>query len=358
MGVAASLLLGILASFPVSADTSSELSAERDRLARVQAELDRLAVLHSEAETRYALTEAKLDRAQLRVERVRAQMRSIQNLVAERARAAYQSGGAGTIELLLTSDTFGQFSDRVEFLGQVAQGDADLLAQAQVVRERLRRYERDLTELSRQQEATLRALADQKTAIAAKLAEAQAAVEALQRRLERERAAAAARAAAARRAAAAAAAAAAEPAVSTTTDTSEAPTTFTGGALQACPVGQPHSFTNDFGAPRSGGRTHQGIDLIAPYGTPIYAAQSGSFSPNYNSLGGIGGIVTAGNGDYTYYTHMSSLSGASGSVSAGTVIGYVGTSGNASGGPPHLHFEYHPGGGGAVNPYQMLLSVC
>jgi peptidoglycan LD-endopeptidase LytH len=64
-----------------------------------------------------------------------------------------------------------------------------------------------------------------------------------------------------------------------------------------------------------------------------------------------------GSGGYSFYAHLSGYSGASGSVGAGTVIGYVGSSGNA-GSTNHLHFEWHPGGGAAVNPYLMLLAVC
>jgi peptidoglycan LD-endopeptidase LytH len=100
--------------------------------------------------------------------------------------------------------------------------------------------------------------------------------------------------------------------------------------------------------------------MLAPLGTPIYAAQPGRFEENYNDLGGMSALVYGDSGDYTYHAHMSSYAGVpNGShVAAGTTIGLVGNSGDASGGPYHLHFEYHPGGGAAVDPYTLLKAVC
>jgi murein DD-endopeptidase MepM/ murein hydrolase activator NlpD len=130
-----------------------------------------------------------------------------------------------------------------------------------------------------------------------------------------------------------------------------------GAPLQVCPVAGPNSFVDSFGWPRSGGRTHQGTDLIAAFGTPVVAAHPGVVSHSSSSLGGIQAYVRASGGTYTFYAHLSSYSSASGSVGAGTVIGYVGSTGNA-GSTNHLHFEYHPGGGAAVNPYPYLVAVC
>lgn len=327
---------------PSRADTASDLRAARAKLSALQTELDRLAASYAAAETEFARTEARIEEVSARVARLRGRMRTIRELLQIRAWEAYEGSGTNTLELLLTSESFSQFSDRVEFLGSVVQDDRDLMIEAQVTGEELRRSQTDLGSLSARQSATVASLGRQKVDIASKMAEAQRAQADLERELADERAAAAAAAAASAR-----------------TTSASAPV-HSGGALQSCPEGQPRSFVDSFGAPRSGGRTHQGADMMAPFGTPVYAAQSGRFEQNYNSLGGISALLYGGNGDYTYYAHMSSYAGVGNgaTVSAGTMIGHVGNTGNGAGGPMHLHFEYHPGGGGAVDPYAMLRAVC
>lgn len=144
---------------------------------------------------------------------------------------------------------------------------------------------------------------------------------------------------------------------------SAVPTAFAGvvgadGA--ACPVAPDHSFTDTWGAPRSGGRRHQGTDVFAPEGSPAYAVVDGVIDKEGN--GGLGGVtlwLRADSGDRFYYAHNSeNLARVGQRVRAGEVIARVGRTGNAETTPPHVHFELHPGGGAAVNPYPWLAAIC
>lgn len=96
--------------------------------------------------------------------------------------------------------------------------------------------------------------------------------------------------------------------------------------------------------------------MIAAIGVPVVAVVNGTVSHRDNAVGGLSAFLIADNGDYYFYTHLSAY-GAGGRVAQGTVIGYVGMTGNAT--IPHLHFEYHPGGfGNPVNPYPVVRPHC
>lgn len=130
----------------------------------------------------------------------------------------------------------------------------------------------------------------------------------------------------------------------------------TAGRNMVCPIAAPYAFADTWGAPRSGGRRHQGVDMISPTGTPIIAVESGTVSVSQNRLGGNALWLSGNSGTKYYYAHLSSYATGGGSVSQGQVLGYNGQTGNA--GTPHLHFQVHPGGGQAVNPYPYVRAVC
>jgi murein DD-endopeptidase MepM/ murein hydrolase activator NlpD len=129
------------------------------------------------------------------------------------------------------------------------------------------------------------------------------------------------------------------------------------GADIVCPVDGAVSFTDSFGAARSG-HSHQGVDMMAARGVPTVAPVSGVVEHNESSSGGLAWYVHGDDGNTYFGAHLSGYENGTGWVEAGTVIGYVGSTGNASGGAPHLHFEFHPGGGSAVDPYDLVSAAC
>lgn len=116
-------------------------------------------------------------------------------------------------------------------------------------------------------------------------------------------------------------------------------------------------LTDTWGAARSQGRSHEGIDIFAPRNTPIKATTPGVVTKvGENSLGGLVVVIVGPGGAGHYYAHLQDYADISVNdwVEVGDTIGYVGDSGNAKGTPPHVHYGIYIKGE-AVNPYPLLL---
>jgi murein DD-endopeptidase MepM/ murein hydrolase activator NlpD len=125
------------------------------------------------------------------------------------------------------------------------------------------------------------------------------------------------------------------------------------------PCAGPCTFGDDWGEPRSVGRTHKGCDIMADMGTPAVAICDGTVTAV--AEGGNAGkylqITMHDSPAHFLYMHMSDIVVSVGqTVTAGELVGHVGDTGNARGGPPHIHFEYHPEDG-PVNPYPLLKKI-
>lgn len=124
-----------------------------------------------------------------------------------------------------------------------------------------------------------------------------------------------------------------------------------------CPVPEVTRMIDDFGAPRSGDRFHEGIDLFAARGAPVRAPVSGAVRAVEGERGGLQ-ITLEGDDGSTYVASHLEAFGETGRVEAGAVVGRVGSSGNAAGSDPHVHFEVHPDDGIAVNAFPLLERAC
>ena len=132
--------------------------------------------------------------------------------------------------------------------------------------------------------------------------------------------------------------------------------------LQHKPMQGPCYYGDTWGAARSAGRSHLGVDIGAAEGQELYAVVTGRISQVYvdspGSLAGNGLKIATADGTYFFYAHLKSLAPGiqvGTQVSAGQLVGWVGKTGNA--GIPHLHLEIHPGGGSAVNPYPIVKAI-
>jgi murein DD-endopeptidase MepM/ murein hydrolase activator NlpD len=348
----------------------------------------------NEAAAKWSQAEADLSRlqdeaAQLTQERdaLQAQVDALHAAVSQAAVERFMSSGTGGIPILTG---YGQPLDQLsaDELGRVVSGTADdsfdqfavsqrdlqrkaddLAAKQAEVQHQQAKYEElsktAAAEVEHLKEVEQKRLADERVRLALeaqrreeqrRLAEQQAAEAAQRAAQEAQQAAEQQRAAALQAQRDQAAQAAAAPAASDTAQP-PAPDAGQGGEVAAaapanpgiiCPVAGPSAFSDTWGAPRPGGRHHEGVDMIAPRGTPLVAVADGTVTRRrQNSNGALTVSLNADNGTHYFYGHLSSFAGSEGRVSQGEVIGYVGNTGTTVN---HLHFEVHPGGGGPVDP--------
>jgi peptidoglycan LD-endopeptidase LytH len=325
LALTAILAGGLLADPTLAQSTEDKLEEAKRRVAQLEAEAQRATERYEEAHAVLERTRDEIADTRADLDKAQDKILGLEEELAFRAQEAYKLGPTNTWQLLLEAESFTEFSDRLVYLERLAQDDADLATRVAVLAEELRRHRERMSRLEEEQQAAFEEAERQKGIVYSRLEEAQAIRERWADQLAAEQAAAAA---------------AAEGA----------------GAAGGGGGAPSSSFADTFGAPRSGGRSHAGVDMMGSYGQPVYAALPGTVSHSSSSLGGNQAYVHSSGGTYTFYAHLQGFSDASGTVEAGTLIGYIGDTGNATG-TPHLHFEYHPNGV-LVNPTPYVSAVC
>ncbi|HVF04756.1 MAG TPA: peptidoglycan DD-metalloendopeptidase family protein [Frankiaceae bacterium] len=321
-------------------------TAAADPIDDARKRLNVLAARIQDAEAREGLLADKLTKLDRELRGTEKELAAVRERYAVRARAAYQTGlGGDTLVVMMSAENPGAVLERLDLLNAAFQGDEQLLRQGKVLRRRLNEQQTRLDEARREALGVARDMQKDRRDL-----------QALLNRLEEQEAERIRRDAAARDAASRARSVVrALPRASRS-----APSVARLSGSYSCPVGPNHAFRDTWGAPRSGGRSHKGTDIFAPYGAPAYAVVSGVVTRTSSSTnGGLGLYLRGNDGNEYYYAHMSRFTTSPGQrVNAGQEVAKVGDSGNARGTSPHIHFEVHPGGGYPVNPYPYVSRWC
>lgn len=378
-----------------------QTEAERERVAEdLSSATERVERLRS----RLAGLKSKVERLTAEIEELEARAADSQERMGKRVTELYKHAGQSEVVGLLSGESPAELAGRSHYLVALSRDDREIFEVASAQNTRLSQRREELAETTDEvAEVTEQARMAQKQ-LQTRLAEAGAAAEQARGRMARVEAAGTRieerleeRAQASR-----AAAAGDEPTdsrvagdegagggaeantgeaevsadagtdgaeASAETDTGEAEVSTDGGSDagaqvssggMACPQDRPRSYSDTWGAPRSGGRSHEGTDIFGQMGGDVFAVTDGVIEwTRRGSSAGLWLSLRADDGDRYWYMHLSDFVASAGQrVSAGQLIASNGNTGNARGTSPHIHFEHHPGGGGPVNPYPLVSRIC
>ncbi len=388
--IAAAILLALLVALPLlsfaEASTTTTISSQalKQQLAAKQALLDeaykkqdalqenlnQVAGAYNDAESRAAELENEISGVEQKIASSEQDLQKARTQLEERLVSIYKDGGAAShyLDVFFSEEDLVSVFERLDALNQIADDDQALFSEVVGILGEAKANKALLEQKKAEQTAQLlelqRLQADAAEQLKNSTAEYQAVkaqVDTLQEEIRKADARAAELARQKRLAAQRAAAAAAAAAAAKRRAENPQPPPSGGGGGSVLPIGfvfpvaGPHSYVDSWGAARSGGRTHKGTDIMSPRNTPVVACVSGNIRVSNTATGGLAEYVTSG-GYQFYYAHLDHLAAGMYTgvwVNAGTVIGYVGNSGNASGGPTHLHFGIAVNGTN-VNPYPTL----
>jgi murein DD-endopeptidase MepM/ murein hydrolase activator NlpD len=319
-------------------DLKAEQATRRNALTAAQQDARRAKAAYNEAKDQLDTTRAKLRRARGDLAECTARLNKHSDAVSARVKVIYEVGEPSYLEVLLDATSFSDFVERADYMQRVTDQDANLLVQFTADRKRADQLRHQLEEAESRERREAAELSRVKAEEERKAAEAGR----LLNKASTDRAAAEQQLAELERASNEIGAMLAD---LQRGRGSQADLRYSGtwSGWGSAPIGGGYRVSSGFGYrvhPISGRRSfHDGVDLACGSGTPIHAAASGRVvHAGWYGAYGIAAIVDHGSGWSTLYGHCSSLAvGAGQSVSAGQVIGYVGSTGYSTG--PHLHYS-------------------
>lgn len=296
------------------------MSASLNGVKAAQKELDGLVRSYEAARSKVEILNTEIGATQAKLLAVEAQLGSVRGSMNARAASSFRTGPSELVNVLMDARTYRQFSTALDVIEAVTRRDVQVLNAVTQVRDETVALRAQLGAQVAEQQKTV-ALLEQRQK------QMQGSLRALGKQYESVRA------------------------------------RFDDGKSGfAFPVRAPYSYVDTWLGARSGGRKHQGVDIFALQGTPVYSVVNGKVEQlAVNPLGGNKLWVRSPGDNWSYYyAHLAGYAPGirnGSTVKKGQLIGYVGTSGNAKGTPPHLHFETHVPAGSAINPYPILKRV-